>query len=243
MANPFHRLSEHLLEAGVARRHIRRYLGELSDHLADLKAEEERGGLSPAEAQSAALARLGSVEDLARAMTAKPEFQSWSVRAPWAIFGLAPVFSLAAAWFVALLILWTGWQMFLPGAASPFGIAQPGPIYGLENIYFQTGRMIYFGAPFLIGWMISGLAVRQRLGAIWPAAGLALVAVAVGTARVHAFRPSNSGGIGHVSLGFALGPSTQAISGSLIHAVVILTLTALPYLIWRVQKARSASLQ
>lgn len=241
MANPFHRLSEYLLEAGIAPRHVRRYLAELSDHLADLKTEEERAGLGPAEAESAALARLGSIEDLARAMTAKPEFQSWSVRAPWAIFGIAPALALAAAWLVALLILWTGWQVFLPGAATPFGTPHPGPIYGLENIYFQCGRMIYFGAPFLIGWSTSALAVRQRLRAIWPLAGLVLVAIAAATAQVHAFRPSTSGAARHVSLGFALGPSPQAVSASLVHALVILTFTALPYLIFRLRRVLGLS--
>src|SRR6266481_1991984 len=37
-------------------------------------------------------------------------FQSWCVRAPWAMFGLAPVVLLAAAYLVACLILWSGWK-------------------------------------------------------------------------------------------------------------------------------------
>ena len=105
MAKPFSELRERLLRAGVAPRHVRRYLTELADHWADLTAEEERAGRSRADAESAALVRLGRMDDLARAMIEQRRFQSWCVRAPWAVFGLAPLFLLAAAYLVACLIL------------------------------------------------------------------------------------------------------------------------------------------
>src|SRR6202030_3488731 len=108
MGKPFGELRERLLRAGVAPRHVRRYLNELSDHLADLRAEEERAGHTRADAESAALIRLGGMDSLARAMIDQRQFQSWSARAPWAIFGLGPLCILAAAWFVALFILWSG---------------------------------------------------------------------------------------------------------------------------------------
>ena len=65
MPKPFHELRERLLRAGMAPRHVRRYLSELADHLADLKAEEERAGLNRTDAETAALARLGGIDDLA----------------------------------------------------------------------------------------------------------------------------------------------------------------------------------
>ena len=80
-------LGERLLKAGVAPRHVRRYLRELADHLADLRAEEERAGRNPAEAESAALLRLGGIDDLFKAMAGQRQMQSWSARAPWAMFG------------------------------------------------------------------------------------------------------------------------------------------------------------
>src|SRR6266849_9460924 len=154
MAKPFHELRERLLRAGVAPRHVRRYLTELADHLAELKAEEERSGRSRADAESAALIRLGGMDDLAKAMIEQRQFQSWCARAPWAMFGLAPLFLLAAAYFVACFILWSGWKMFLPGTNTPFV-----PIDGLANFYFQVGRLIYFSAPIFIGWAIGLVAV------------------------------------------------------------------------------------
>ena len=238
MAKPFHELRERLLRAGVAPRHVRRYLAELVDHLADLTAEEERAGCNRADAEATALARLGGMDELAQAMIGQRQFQSWCVRAPWATFGIAPILLLAVAYFVALFILWSGWKMFLPGAETPFGARVGGPIYGLENIYFQTGRMIYFGAPIFAGWGVGVIAARQRFKAVWPVAGLVLVAWIGCTARVHAIRPAGPGMGGHVSMSFGLGPSVE---GSLLYALVTLSLTVLPYVIWRIQRAYTLS--
>lgn len=237
MAKPFNELRERLLGAGVAPRHVRRYLAELSDHLADLKVEEERAGRIEADLESAALVRLGKMDDLARAMIEQRQFQSFSGRAPWAVFGLGPLALLAAGYGIACFILWSGWKIFMPGAETPFGA---GPNYGFVNVYFQTGRIIYFGAPLLIGWGIGLTAARQRLKLVWPVAGSVLIAFAAGMAQVHASRPSASAA-GHISMNFTLGGSVQGVSESLLHALVIFSLTALPYLIWRLQRARSIS--
>jgi hypothetical protein len=229
-------IRERLLRAGVAPRHVRRYLTELADHLADLRVEEERAGRSRADAESAALIRLGGIDDLSRAMIDRRQFQSWSARAPWAMFGLAPLFLVAGAYLVALLILWSGWKMFLPEADMPFV-----RIHGLAVFYFGIGRSLYFGAPILVGWAIGLMAARQRFRAVWPIVGLVMIALMGGSAEVHAGRTSVPGGVGHISMNFTLGPSVQSVSYRLFHALVILSLTALPYLIWRRQRSHSIS--
>ncbi|HMH06573.1 MAG TPA: permease prefix domain 1-containing protein [Terriglobales bacterium] len=236
MAKPFHELRERLLRAGFAPRHVRRYLTELTDHLADLRAEQECAGRSRADAESAALIRLGGMDDLAKAMIEQRQFQSWCVRAPWAMFGLAPLFLLTGAYVVACSILWSGWKFFLPGANTPFV-----PLDGFAILYFGVGRLLYYFAPILIGWGIGLIAARQRFKVIWPVVGLVLIASIGGTAQVHASRPAVPGGVGHISMDLALGSSVQDISYSLIHALAILSLTVLPYLIWRLQKAYSLS--
>src|SRR6202034_4315403 len=137
-------------------------LGELTDHLADLRAEERQAGRSRAEAEAAAMLRLGGVDELAQAMIGEREFQSWSVRAPWAAFGVAPLLVLAVAWYVALFILWSGWNVFLPGSDTPFGAGHY-RMFDLANLYFQLGKLIYFSAPILVGWGIALIAARQRL--------------------------------------------------------------------------------
>ncbi len=159
--------------------------------------------------------------------------QSWCVRAPWAMFGLVPLFLLAGAWFVALLILWSGWKIFMPGADTPFV-----PIDDMrEFFYFNIGRSLYFGAPVLIGWGIGLAAIRQRSKAFWPIAGLITIALIGGTAQVHASRTAVPVGPGHIRIDFMLGHSGQGIPDGLLHALLILSLTLLPWVIWRLQKA------
>ena len=152
MPKPFDELREQLLRAGVAPRHVRRYLTELTDHLADLRREEMHSARNAGDAEVEAFARLGNMDDLAKAMIEQRQFQSWCARAPWAMFSLAPTLALAAAWAVALFILWSGWNIFLPGADTPFGGHREG---GFANLYFQFGKAIYFFAPILVGWGIG----------------------------------------------------------------------------------------
>ncbi|HEV2115666.1 MAG TPA: hypothetical protein VGR48_06560 [Terriglobales bacterium] len=238
MTQPFEELRELLLRAGVAPRHVRRYLGELADHLADLRAEEERAGRSREEAEAAALARLGRVNDLAQAVIKQRQFQSWCARAPWAMFSLAPLFLLAAAYLVACVYLWCGWNLFLPAADTPFGTPLPGSIYSLTNIYFQAGKYYYICAPVLVGWGIGIVAARQRLQLVWPTVALLLIAWMGASAQIEASRTAVPAGLGHISMKF-FAPASLAISASLLHAGVILLFTALPYFIWRLHSAHA----
>jgi hypothetical protein len=171
-------------------------------------------------------------------MIEQRHFQAWCVRAPWAVFGVVPLLALAGAWFMALFILWSGWQTFLPGADSPFGA---GPVHGLANLYFQAGKAIYFFAPFIVGWGIVVIAARQRFKAIWPIMGLVLIAWMGGTGQVQAGRTAVPGGIGHIRMDFALRSSARGLPDALLAALIILSITALPYLIWRLQKTLSPS--
>lgn len=234
----FNELRERLLQAGVAPRHVRRYLTELADHLADLTAEEERAGRSRAEAESVALTRLGSIDRLAKAMIDQRQFKSWCARAPWAMFGVAPLLFLSAAYFLACLYLWCGWTIFEPGADTPFG-TPVGPMYGFANIYFQAGKFYYTNAPIFVGCAIGLIAARQRLKAVWPAVAAVLIAWMGATAQIQAGRTAVPRGLGHISMSFfGFGPYRHTIP-ELIHAAVIVSFTVLPYLIWRLQKALS----
>jgi hypothetical protein len=233
MSRPFPELRERLLRAGVAPRYVRRYLRELGDHLADLRAEEERAGRSPADAESAAFARLGGMDDLAKAVIERRQFQSWCARAPWAIYAVVPTLFLAAAWCVAGCMLWYGWKIFLPGASTPF-IRIDG---WREILYFNVGRLFYFGAPIFVGWGVALIAARQRSKCMWPAIGSILIALIGGMAQVHASGPVAPSGAGQVSIGFTPDYAIQAIPAGLAHASVLLALTILPYLIWRLKTA------
>src|ERR1700761_3879740 len=86
----FDTLRETLLAGGIAPRHVRRYLAELSEHLDDLTAEQRALGYDETDATLRARARLGDDTELAQAMLVRKQFHSWASRAPWAFFGLLP---------------------------------------------------------------------------------------------------------------------------------------------------------
>ncbi|HZR64080.1 MAG TPA: hypothetical protein VFA85_02975 [Terriglobales bacterium] len=237
MQKPFQELRERLLRGGVAPRHVRRYLNELADHLADLTKEEERAGRSTSDAEAAAIVRLGTVEHLAKAMLERRRFRSWCARAPWAMFSVTPLVFLLAAYLVSALILWSGWLMFIPAADTPFGQTPP-RISSLGNIYFQIGRMIYFTAPVVIGLAIGLVAVRQRLRTVWPVIGIALVAWMGGTAQIHASRSAVPHGP-YIALSFFVSPPDQTLTQTLLHIVVYFALIATTYLILRMRSVHS----
>jgi len=228
MQKRFVELRERLLRAGVAPRHVRRYLDELMDHVADLREEEVCAGKTAIDAEKAAVERLGPVDQLARAMTARPELRAWSARAPWAVFSVGPVALLGGLYLVACILLWTGWQIFLPGAKTPFV-----PIHGVAVIYFGVGRMLYWGGPVLVGWALGLVAARQRSSVAWLAAGLALLAFIGGAAQVSAFGPVAPGVPGHVHLWLTWGATPEETMGRLGSAGAIYCFAALPYVIWK----------
>jgi hypothetical protein len=167
-------------------------------------------------------------------------FRSWCIRAPWAIFGLIPIFVLAMAYFVACLYLWCGWTLFLSGADTPFG-HRGGPIYGVQNIYFQAGKFFYFAAPVLVGWAVALTVARQRLRVAWPCVGVVLIAWMGSAARIYASRTVVHGSLGNVGMDFARAFSMRGVYANLPHGSVILSLSVLPYLIWRLRAASRLS--
>jgi hypothetical protein len=168
--------------------------------------------------------------------TGSERFRSLCARAPWAIFSLAPVPLLAGCYIAACLILWIGWTFFLPGSDTPFG---GGSRHGLANLYFQCGKYFYGSAPILVGWVVAVLAVRQRVKAVWPLTGLVLVAWMGAAARIRASRTGIPHGLGHIRMDFVLWPWAQNGHESLVHALVILSLAVLPYLLWRIHIGRT----
>jgi hypothetical protein len=163
-------------------------------------------------------------------------FHSVCARAPWAIFSLGPLFLLAGCYLAACCILWIGWTVLLPGRATPFGGGQH---HGLANIYFQFGKYFYAGAPILVGWVIALAAIRQRVKSVWALTGFVLVAWMGAAARIQASRMEVPRGLGHIRMNFVLWPSAHSAHDDLVHALFILSLAVLPYLLWRIRTTRS----
>lgn len=238
MSKPLGELRERLLRAGVAPRHVRRYLRELTEHLADLTREERAAGHTAADAENAALARLGNIDDLAEAMIRQRQFRSWASRAPWLTFGCGSVAALAAAYLIACSLLLCGWRLFMPAAETPFGQTLSA-MHLFAKVFFVADKSWYYGAPIVVGLGIATIAIRQRLSSVWLMIGLALDAFMAATARIYANRvPLHHKFTVSMSF-FSLPASPAAASGELLYALAIFGLSILPYIAWRFRNAYS----
>ena len=113
--------------------------------------------------------------------------------------------------------------------------------HGLANLYFQFGKYFYGSAPILVGWAVALLAARQRAKAIWPSTGFVLVARMGAAARIRASRTGIPRGLGHIRMDFVLWPWAHNGHDGSVHALLILSLAVLPYLLWRIHSARTMS--
>jgi hypothetical protein len=144
---------------------------------------------------------------------------------------------LALAYAIACLILWAGWQIFLRGYASPFGVRT----HGLANLYFQAGKYYYCAAPVLVGWWFEFIAVRLRVKAVWLTIGLLSVAWMGAAARIEANRGTLHSGFGYISMSFDLSSFIPYGYDGMLHAATILLLAASPYLLWKLPRSRTVS--
>ena len=78
----FDKLRNHLLEEGVAPRHVFRIISELSDHHEDLELEALQQGLQPHAASVRASKRIGVERHLAAQIVSRVELKCWVHRYP-----------------------------------------------------------------------------------------------------------------------------------------------------------------
>jgi hypothetical protein len=186
----FEGLREILLKGGVAPRHVRRYLAELSEHLDDLTEKQRAQGYDSEDAASRARALLGEDRELAAAMLEQKSLRSLPARAPWLIFGLLPpITGIAAAFIlVAPLVL----------TAQSFGMVTPGNINAPD--WFKTITFLLMGlgnitlAP-LLAAAFAFLAARQRIFWPWPLLAIALIALLDLQFRAHFPAAGQPGGL------------------------------------------------
>ena len=165
-------LHETLLRAGIAPRHVRRYLGELRDHLEDLTIQQSQAGCDSAEAGSRARARLGSDEELAAAMLAQKQFRSWATRAPLAVFLLLPPLAAIAIGMLLLSLL-----LVLGARYGLLGLNAPPPPQWFQHLAIQVVTVANLAMmPLAAGWF-TVMAARQRLKLAWPLAATAVLLV------------------------------------------------------------------
>ena len=174
----FDRLSERLLHAGIAPRHVRRYVRELRDHFDDLVREEKEGGATRELAETRALSRLGNEDALADAMLSRPELRSFMSRFPWAVFGIGPIVMLALSMVGALYL--EIWLLNQPSGVFTYLTGQPpGPVTArlATRVYTVYNTLAVYVAPLLFAWAFYWLGARQRMRPAWIVTGVAIICV------------------------------------------------------------------
>ena len=164
----FELLGERLLRAGIAPRHVRRYLRELRDHYDDAIRAEIDNGVGRAAAEDSAAKRLGEPDHLVESALARPELLSWSRRWPWAVYIVAPLLLYPAA-FVATILAMVGLaQVVTPGAERPM----PTP---LLEILKAIRLLDLYVLPVVAAAGFALLARRRGVSRAWAAASITLI--------------------------------------------------------------------
>ncbi len=226
----FETVRERLLRAGIAPRHVSRYLTELREHLADLTRRERESGLDERQAAERAKALLGSDAQLAQAMIDKGAPRALAARAPWAVFAMFPVLLLVA--------------VLAGNALSMFHVLQP--VKDLSPAQMPDSyRGLIAVMSFVVSYLVGGLlamgciivALRQRLASRWIWIGVGMVAILNGLLGFHMNVFSAADGktslktFSMANVVFVDGhPSSAAtFAVALLHAAVLFAVAVLAY--------------
>jgi hypothetical protein len=167
---PFSALRERLLRAGVSPRGVRRVIGELEDHFADILRELEAQGVPAKEARSQAFARLGAEDVLAASILAKSELMSWAHRRPAVAFALLPVPAFAASFVVSIVVLAAAGH-----CAHAWFHVQIVRSAGLQLVSRCFSLWILWLLPTAMATLCGYAAWRRRVTLLWPAVGILIV--------------------------------------------------------------------
>ena len=135
----FERLRSELMEAGVAPRHIRRLVSELSDHIEDLRLEALSVGKSKQEAYEFAVGRIGDQKLIAQGMRENADLRTWIYRYPR----------------IARVYLPVAWALLLPAAPVFAGFANPAKV-------FRWGAALMLSAG-----VTAGMLLFMQLAILW----------------------------------------------------------------------------
>ena len=234
LSSRFDALREQLLRAGIAPRHVRRYIGELQDHFDDLMREEIAGGASQAAAEIRARKRLGSDADLADVMLDRPDLRSMAATHPLAVFAVAPFAMVLAALAVGLAVE-IGIFQLIP-------LLAPHPTDGQRDAFVFAiavwNSLTTIAAPLAIATGLIIVGLRQRMSATWIFVAIACACFFGAFQEIHF---SDDGHHGALSFGSGLMPPFPAalLVRGLYRIAITVTLAAAVY--WFGTRRRRAS--
>ena len=231
----FEALREILLKGGVAPRHVRRYLAELTEHLDDLTEKQRALGYEGEDAQLRARALLGEDRELAAAMLEQQSLRSIAARAPWLIFGILPPFAAIAALMlpISALVL----------TAKCLGLNEKGvrwpEWFGFLAVGTTTGANLLL-MP-LVSALFVALAARQRQNPIWPLLATLMLLILLIHSGAHIAVPGDLRGsinVGVTPIFLAGNWKTMGAHWPTVAAQYVLTLLPLFWLVRRRLTAR-----
>jgi hypothetical protein len=169
---PFDALEDRLLRGGIAPRHVKRYLRELTEHLADLTEAQRDLGYDEADARVRARAALGPDSELADAMLKQRDFRSFSARFPWAVFSVGAILVLFAGTAFPVLLVGIGGKLALILSLIEKGTVEPPGLQATIRLLLETGNLLALPLAVLL---MSVIVRRQRLSPLWLLLSLAVL--------------------------------------------------------------------
>ena len=204
----FDRLRRTLVRDGVAPHHATNLAVELADHERCLIDEERARGESDHAARHAALRRLGSLDEIARAYTARAELRSRVRRHQITVFLAIPLPTLVVTKVAALAA-----ALALVSAGSAAGV----PIG--TGLVAPLGSAARLGAGVLVAAAYGAIAGRHATSIVWPVMCGALLGLA--TSRGVAGIATPVASVGEVAFGWVT-PSGRSLVGAIIPVAVAL---------------------
>src|SRR5262245_840276 len=181
----FATLEETLLRAGVAPRHARRAVFEMTGHFDDLVAELCDGGMSHAAAEVEALTRLNPTAMVAAA-SARPELHSWVRRWPLASCTVFPL-GMYMAFVVGSIALLIGGVSVMD---SNLGVVLSSS-RELQRFASFFLACVVWGIPVLAAGTFCSIALARRTPVPWSVIGVVLVSLAGATLNADLLLPPN----------------------------------------------------
>jgi len=213
---------DRLIQAGIAPRRARRILREFSEHHADLVAEQRALGAGSAAAETEAIARLGTEQQLVVNLLSRPDLRSWARRRPGVAFALTPVLSFAVAFAMSLcamavLVNWRKHQgdALNTGSALMYWISGYGPAY------------LLWGLPLAASLTLAVVAARRRESSVWPYIGILMTCFVGALTNFSVDMPPLAQA---PSMTAGIGIGTDHIGAPLVRAVSTAALALLPYI-------------
>lgn len=208
----FAAVGERLLEAGIAPRHARRAVIELTDHFDDLVAALESQGYERNDAEAEAIARLDP-DALIPAAVARPDLHSRVRRWPLASCTALPL-SLYAAYVLGSIVLLVGGFTALDRGLSITLSSSP-ELARFAAVYMSG---IAWALPILAAGTFCSIAHARRMSLGWTLLGAALVSLVGATLNAGLVVPPDRG----PSLEAGMGFSTDALVQPLLRAALTL---------------------